>query len=205
MAGQKTISPEQLDQFRAQLRELHNGLLGQVNRTVESIQGEMNPAGNLSTAPIHMADAASGQIDADINVVENEQSLLEEVQGALHRMEEGHYGECINCGSQISIKRLQVIPYAPYCLDCANKMDDTQGEPARPQGGGTMRLTGFEAIEFAEKEGLTLNKKSDSIDDAAEGLTIAEAEAIASENADLIWLEIASDEYGVRKNMEPDR
>jgi hypothetical protein len=75
-----------------------------------------------------------------------------------------------------------------------------------PWGALTMKLTGFEAIEFAEKEGLTLNKSADGIDDEAMGLTIAEAEAIASDDPDLIWLVVPEDEYyGERKNMEPGR
>jgi hypothetical protein len=69
-----------------------------------------------------------------------------------------------------------------------------------------MRLTGFEAIEFAEKEGLALNKIADSIDDEVHNLTIAEAEAIATEDPDLIWLVVPDEEYfGERRNMEPGR
>jgi hypothetical protein len=67
-----------------------------------------------------------------------------------------------------------------------------------------MRLTGFEAIEYAEKAGLTLHKDADSIDDGADGLSIAEAEAIADDDPDLIWLEVTEDEYyGEQRNMEP--
>ena len=67
-----------------------------------------------------------------------------------------------------------------------------------------MRLTGFEAIEYAEREGLTLNKAAGSIDEGAEGLSIAEAEAIADEDPDLIWLIVPEDEYyGQSRNMEP--
>jgi len=47
-----------------------------------------------------------------------------------------------------------------------------------------MRLTGFDAITFAEREGLTLNKDADRVDEAATELTVAEA--IASEDPDLI-------------------
>ena len=69
-----------------------------------------------------------------------------------------------------------------------------------------MKLTGFEAIEFAEKEGLPLNKSADSIDDAVAGLTIAEAQAIAAEDPDLIYLVVEEAEYyGERRNMEPGR
>ena len=69
-----------------------------------------------------------------------------------------------------------------------------------------MKLTGFDAIEYAEKEGLTLNKAADHVDDEVSGLTIAEAEAIATEDPDLIWIAVPEDEYyGERKNMEPGR
>lgn len=69
-----------------------------------------------------------------------------------------------------------------------------------------MRLTGFAAIEYAEQEGLRLNKHPDSIEGPRVGLSVAEAEAIASEDADLIWLDIADDiYYGEPRNMEPDR
>ena len=67
-----------------------------------------------------------------------------------------------------------------------------------------MRLTGFSAIEYAERAGLTLNKSADRIDDGAEGLSIAEAEAIADDDPDLIWLDVTDDEYyGELRNMEP--
>jgi hypothetical protein len=67
-----------------------------------------------------------------------------------------------------------------------------------------MRLTGFEAIEYAEQEGLTLNKAGDRIDDEVRGLSVAEAEAIADSDPDLIWIEVPADEYyGEPRNMEP--
>jgi hypothetical protein len=67
-----------------------------------------------------------------------------------------------------------------------------------------MRLTGFDAIEFAEKAGMTLNKAADNIDSPAIGLSIAEAEAIADDRPELIWLDVDDDEYyGQPRNMEP--
>jgi hypothetical protein len=67
-----------------------------------------------------------------------------------------------------------------------------------------MRLLGFEAIEFAEKAGLTLNKAADNIDTPAIGLSVAEAEAIADDRPELIWLDVEDDEYyGEPANMEP--
>jgi hypothetical protein len=64
-----------------------------------------------------------------------------------------------------------------------------------PTEEAAMRLTGFAAIEFAEKQGLTLNKKTDDTDGPREGLTVAEAEAIASEDEDLIYLDVPENQY----------
>jgi hypothetical protein len=67
-----------------------------------------------------------------------------------------------------------------------------------------MHLTGFAAIEYAERAGLTLHKSADNIDEGADNLSIAEAEAIADDRPDLIWLDVGDDEYyGEPRNMEP--
>jgi hypothetical protein len=69
-----------------------------------------------------------------------------------------------------------------------------------------MRLTGFTAIEYAEKAGRTLNKAPDDIDAGRHGLSVAEAEAIAADEPELIWLEVPEREYfGEGENMEPER
>jgi hypothetical protein len=70
-----------------------------------------------------------------------------------------------------------------------------------------MRLTGFAAIEYAEKQGLTLNKHPDSISGPHTGLNIGEAEAIASEDPNLIWLDVSEDDYysGPPTDFEPER
>jgi hypothetical protein len=70
-----------------------------------------------------------------------------------------------------------------------------------------MHLTGFAAIEFAEKHGLRLNKAADTIDDARSGLTVAEAEAIADSDESLIFLDVPDDDFNdaAPSSYEPDR
>ncbi len=69
-----------------------------------------------------------------------------------------------------------------------------------------MILRGFDAIEFAEKESLPLNKDEDPIDPPRTNLTIAEAQAIAADRPEVIWVEVDDAEYfGERHNMEPER
>jgi hypothetical protein len=70
-----------------------------------------------------------------------------------------------------------------------------------------MRLTGYAAIEFAEKHNLPLSKHGDAVDDPATGLTVAEAEAIAEDDEDLVYLDVPEGEYAAAPptSFEPDR
>ena len=70
-----------------------------------------------------------------------------------------------------------------------------------------MRLTGFAAIEFAEKHNLTLKKHGDPVDGPDRGLTVAEAEAIADEDEALIYLDMPDHEYekAAPTSYQPDR
>jgi DnaK suppressor protein len=42
------------------------------------------------------------------------------IQTALARIEDGNFGECQNCGESIALKRLQIDPTTPVCIDCAS-------------------------------------------------------------------------------------
>lgn len=45
------------------------------------------------------------------------------VKRALERLKEGSFGECIECGNEIGAKRLEALPWTPYCIDCQEKME----------------------------------------------------------------------------------
>ncbi|NKB60116.1 MAG: TraR/DksA family transcriptional regulator [Alphaproteobacteria bacterium] len=50
-------------------------------------------------------------------------ALLEiaQINAALARIEEGTYGECATCGEPVGDKRLEAIPHAAQCINCASK------------------------------------------------------------------------------------
>ena len=52
----------------------------------------------------------------------NEEGLLESVEDALKRIEDGPYGICEECGTPIPPQRLIAIPYAPCCVPCEEPM-----------------------------------------------------------------------------------
>ena len=44
--------------------------------------------------------------------------LLQLVEEALHRIEEGTYGHCVICGEEIPQKRRKAVPWARLCIGC---------------------------------------------------------------------------------------
>ncbi|MBK9153520.1 MAG: TraR/DksA family transcriptional regulator [Chloracidobacterium sp.] len=51
-------------------------------------------------------------------VSENESRQLALIDEALRRVEDDEYGFCQNCEKEITAKRLAAIPWARYCLNC---------------------------------------------------------------------------------------
>jgi hypothetical protein len=70
-----------------------------------------------------------------------------------------------------------------------------------------MRLTGFAAIEFAERHNLPLKKHGDPVDGPARDLSVAEAGALADEDEGLVYLDVPDDQYrdAGPASFQPDR
>lgn len=50
--------------------------------------------------------------------VEELNDMLEEIHIALSRIDDGTYGTCVGCGSDIDAARLTALPTAKTCLSC---------------------------------------------------------------------------------------
>ena len=50
---------------------------------------------------------------------ESGQAEIARIQAALQRMAEGEYGVCVQCGEEISEARLDALPDAALCRNCA--------------------------------------------------------------------------------------
>ena len=47
------------------------------------------------------------------------QAEVRAISAALGRIETGEYGFCVKCGDEIAAERLDLLPYAPLCQNCA--------------------------------------------------------------------------------------
>ncbi|HMT45429.1 MAG TPA: TraR/DksA family transcriptional regulator [Chakrabartia sp.] len=45
---------------------------------------------------------------------------IEQIRGALTRLDNGHYGACAKCGEDIAPARLDAMPTATRCINCAS-------------------------------------------------------------------------------------
>lgn len=52
------------------------------------------------------------------------------VKKALDRLKEGGFGTCVICATQIGAKRLEALPWTPYCIECQEKIE--RGEMQDP-------------------------------------------------------------------------
>ena len=58
-----------------------------------------------------------------LSIAGAESRQLNEVADALQRIEEGSYGTCEGCETDIPRKRLEVFPAARYCVECQSKLE----------------------------------------------------------------------------------
>lgn len=66
---------------------------------------------------------------------EQDRQEIESVDSALRKIEEGEYGVCESCGRDISLKRLDAVPWARLCIQCAREREGkAMIPPAEPEG-----------------------------------------------------------------------
>ncbi len=58
---------------------------------------------------------------------EREQILVQKIDRALAKIEEGMYGTCTSCGEDIGLKRLEARPVAELCIDCKSQQEKLEG------------------------------------------------------------------------------
>lgn len=145
---QSTSNVAHLDQksqqrYRSMLERAQARLRGDVSALTEQTLAPSGgqAAGELSNAPLHLGDMGTEEFLQNINatLAENEEYLASEVEGALERLAHGTFGECENCHEPIAQARLDFLPYARYCVKCADELDATpalnveEGAPQAPR------------------------------------------------------------------------
>ena len=74
----------------------------------------------------------AGERELAIRNLDRESILLRHVRAALGRLADGSYGVCLHCDEDISLKRLNAVPQAAYCIKCQEAADRHEFESNEP-------------------------------------------------------------------------
>ena len=109
--------------FRKRLIEERKRVQEAIDYLHEENPGSIQDETQDSTADNHPGDMATVTFDRELDYTleENEGRLLQAIDAALTRMDEGSYGACVSCGQPIGAERLEALPWTTQCIDCKRK------------------------------------------------------------------------------------
>lgn len=109
-------------QFKDMLLEMRKALLQEIAGNVRM------EIGHLQEAIADMYDLADDERERQFSILlcDRDREKLLQIDEALERIEDGSYGICEECGCKISEKRLQVMPFARYCVPCKNNIEKNE-------------------------------------------------------------------------------
>jgi DnaK suppressor protein len=114
-----------IDGYRRRLLEEEQRLL----RGIEEAR-----ANALEPGPPPVGDAADASvsdlaIEEQFGDADRDTTLLDQVRAALRRIEDGTYGRCIIDGGPIEEKRLDAMPWTPYCKKHQEALEARNPQP----------------------------------------------------------------------------
>ena len=109
------------------IEEMKNNLLAQKAEILKSLEIQSEDMKELikTVESGDEADVASDAIDRTLLNAMGAQDAnrLQQINNALDRIKQGRYGFCLECGAEISQPRLEALPYASLCIDCASEFE----------------------------------------------------------------------------------
>ena len=103
-------------------RKLLTRRLEELLMEAEKTKNTVKAAEDSSSDPM---DQASNQLERDflLRLRDRESKLMVKIKEALERIENGTFGECEECGEEISLKRLRARPMATLCIHCKHEQE----------------------------------------------------------------------------------
>lgn len=105
--------------------EQHMGILDDMENLTLG-ENDNNNSSELSNYDNHPAEIASELFDVEHQMAlkKLQEHEVEEINRAKEKIKKGTFGICESCGKNIDPKRLELLPQAKLCIDCAREVDD---------------------------------------------------------------------------------
>jgi DnaK suppressor protein len=116
----KKMNKKEREQFRRMLRQKKESIVRKLSElTNESKEMETNVAQDV----VDKAETSyTKEFLLSLSDADREQLLL--IDEALKRLDRNEFGICQLCHKEIGRKRLEAIPWTPYCIDCQEKAEE---------------------------------------------------------------------------------
>ena len=103
---------------REKLLALRARLLGDMTQMEDN---SLKDHSKTTSMPTDMAELGSDNSDQELTLtlLGSDEDILDQIEAAIQRIEDGSYGRCEKCGEEIPKSRLDAIPYAADCVRCA--------------------------------------------------------------------------------------
>jgi DnaK suppressor protein len=110
---EKFMNAKMKEYFRLKLMDWKNELLKESSQTLANLQKEEN------SAKPDLTDRASEEIERtlELRTRDRERKLINKIDSALRRIDDGNYGYCEETGEPIGINRLEARPVATLSLE----------------------------------------------------------------------------------------
>ncbi len=103
-------------------RELEKRIAKQIGEKVsEDIKAKLG-----STLDEGDLSSAEELWDVDFGILAMYSETLREIREAVDRLEKDIYGYCEECGQEIDRRRLEVMPFTRYCIDCQREHEKSR-------------------------------------------------------------------------------
>jgi DnaK suppressor protein len=113
------MEKKKLEYFRKRLETRQQEL----RRTVSRTEQDGRTVDEDSAQDVADRAASSYTKEFLFSQSNNDRQILAMVEGALSRIREGEFGECIACGKEINAKRLEAVPWTRHCIECQEKVE----------------------------------------------------------------------------------
>jgi DnaK suppressor protein len=120
----RQLAKSTVEKFRARLEEERDRLEVLIDDYEQELEeARMSESSSDRSPDPGNAEASSTKLEyaKELSLEQNTLDLLSKVQWALAKMDEGKYGICESCGKSIPLARLDALPYATLCVDCARR------------------------------------------------------------------------------------
>jgi DnaK suppressor protein len=123
------LTQDQAKELQGAIDERRAALLAELRKDVSRSREQQY--GELAGPAPDPGDESVAALIADLDHAEVERDVgeLRQLDAARSRIEEGSYGECIQCGRDIQFERLRANPSALRCIDCQTLYERTHAQP----------------------------------------------------------------------------